>query len=660
MNGWIGRLLRLGRGDERGAVLPLTAVGLVAALAATSLTIDIGRIANRRRDLQAVADLVAIDASRVLAGRPLGAIVADEAIFLDQVEASAKANRFLQKGAARTSGTADAADRFVPRDPAADGEAPNAWSLESADSAQRLLVVLGTSGSGGGFTPVQVTPPVLPEDASAQDVAAAQQAAADAANATVVDAVRVVAIDRIEHQFSPGANTTSRSGVASAVAAGGLGIRSGLATIDGSLLDRMLGQLLGVELTAVDYTSLAGASVSFRDLATHLDVGSLDELLELDLPATRLFDAYAVLLRRDPATLAAAQLMENVAGSVGTPSVELARLVSVTSGGEAAALTAGLDALSLLTGVGYLIGKDRVVSLDVATTVPGAASVPVDLSVVEPPQWAFGPTGTVVRTAQVRALARPSISWSSANYTGDKCQLLEQGHVTGLADCLVDSLLGTVGGLQVIDVPNLVRIDVGGSYELDLGAAQGSARIGNVVCAAEGVAPVMTIDEISASAATAVLGGALGVRAVLLPGDPEHERTVSLGGSSIVGEQTVQARQVPPIRFDDVVDDGDPDTEELPDFGSWVGTGGFGVDVASSGLTIPWSPDPDPVLDVLTQADGRVGTLATRAFERVVADRVEPLAGKLLTRLEAELGVGLANVEVLAVPPSCAGMRLVG
>lgn len=57
---------RARRREERGAILVLSVVGLVLAMIASGLAIDLGRIAQAARDDQKVADLASLDAARVL------------------------------------------------------------------------------------------------------------------------------------------------------------------------------------------------------------------------------------------------------------------------------------------------------------------------------------------------------------------------------------------------------------------------------------------------------------------------------------------------------------------------------------------------------------------------------------------------------------------
>lgn len=58
------RLTRGGTGDERGAILILSTVGVVLAVVAAALAVDLGTLAQERRRIQKVADLAALDAVR--------------------------------------------------------------------------------------------------------------------------------------------------------------------------------------------------------------------------------------------------------------------------------------------------------------------------------------------------------------------------------------------------------------------------------------------------------------------------------------------------------------------------------------------------------------------------------------------------------------------
>ena len=62
------------RDGERGAVLPFVALVLATLVAFTSIAIDLGYQRVGRRDMQALADIVALDLSRRLDGSTAAAL----------------------------------------------------------------------------------------------------------------------------------------------------------------------------------------------------------------------------------------------------------------------------------------------------------------------------------------------------------------------------------------------------------------------------------------------------------------------------------------------------------------------------------------------------------------------------------------------------------
>jgi len=63
------------RRSQRGAVLPLAAVGMVLAMIAASLAVDLGSLAHETRQNQKVADLASLDGVRALPGDPTAAVL---------------------------------------------------------------------------------------------------------------------------------------------------------------------------------------------------------------------------------------------------------------------------------------------------------------------------------------------------------------------------------------------------------------------------------------------------------------------------------------------------------------------------------------------------------------------------------------------------------
>ena len=70
--GWIWK--RLGRANERGAVLVVAVAGVLLATVAAALAVDLGRQAAEKRTNQKVVDLAALDGARALPGDPTSAV----------------------------------------------------------------------------------------------------------------------------------------------------------------------------------------------------------------------------------------------------------------------------------------------------------------------------------------------------------------------------------------------------------------------------------------------------------------------------------------------------------------------------------------------------------------------------------------------------------
>ena len=60
---------RTGRRGERGAIIPMVAMLLVVLIPSTALAVDLGMQRVVRRDMQAMADVVALDLVRLVDGR---------------------------------------------------------------------------------------------------------------------------------------------------------------------------------------------------------------------------------------------------------------------------------------------------------------------------------------------------------------------------------------------------------------------------------------------------------------------------------------------------------------------------------------------------------------------------------------------------------------
>lgn len=340
------------RRGERGAIAAFTALVLVILLGAAAFVVDLGMQRVGRSDMQALADVVALDLARDLNGT--------------KTVAQLDANKQSLANASR--------DR-------------NKSVIGYQNHLPELVVTYGTLGSDSNFVP---------------------GAASD-----VPTAVQVKATTNIGFVFSGVTGRSSggatRSAVATSNASACFRVGSFIASLDSAqsaLLNPILNSLLGsnLNLGLIGYKGLAGANVSLLELVEvgGLGVGSVDELLKLkNVSAATLFVAAANVLDRQ-GNAAQADILRAIQVAAGTPNIAIGDLIEAAPG-DSSALTAGLNVLDLLTTAAFVSNKDHAVEIpNLGISLPGLTAVTTTLSVIESPRTKCGPIGTVNETAQIR------------------------------------------------------------------------------------------------------------------------------------------------------------------------------------------------------------------------------------------------------------------
>jgi uncharacterized membrane protein len=369
---------------ERGAVLLMASLATVSCLAATAFAVDIGRGVAMKRDLQADADVAAIDASRALGNKLGQGGLAPQALAEQLARESLERNGF-------------------------DTDAPGTSHA----------VVLG----------------VIDPDTRVFT----------ATDPSLASAVKVTLTAPIEWAFQPGGHSYTASGIGHAGvgnnvcrgvcggnnpethtdAQAGIALGSFLARVDtsGGLLKSIFGQQLNGNVTLVGYTGLAAGSVTLGELRAALAFGTVNELLSAQVTAKNVLLAMVTVLqnRGDAVSLQAASDLNNLAlNTDATRQITLANGITVAAGGEDAANVTDISALHLAQMVAQLANGQNAVDIALTTQNMGAAltsllsflgSNTLTLKVIEPLQIAFGPPGkdaagnwhTRVETAQIRA-----------------------------------------------------------------------------------------------------------------------------------------------------------------------------------------------------------------------------------------------------------------
>lgn len=356
LSGAVGR-----RRDEKGAILVLSTVGLVLAMIAAALSIDLGTLAQSAREDQKVADLAALDAVRVLPGT------------FDQSQIGSV-----------TQAAKDSALR-------------NGFSFTSP--GYNLLVEWGPSNTGP-FTS-------LP---------------AELGTAT---AVRVTATSPHKNAFPfvSGPDTVSRKAVAAKKDVAGFTLGSSLANVNSttsSLLNPIVGSMLGstVNLSLVSWQGLASGSVTLSALQAELaamgfNVGSVSELLDANLTLAQLYQATANVMTKNGDTANAAVFNTLKVNAVTATTIKLGRMITVEQGAESAAAGAQLNLLQLVTGSAQLANGTNMISVsDLGISVPNALSVGMTLKVIEGTKIYIGPAGAGphVTTGQVELILTPQVN----------------------------------------------------------------------------------------------------------------------------------------------------------------------------------------------------------------------------------------------------------
>lgn len=335
--------------DERGAVAIFTALVLVIMLGVGALVVDIGMQRVARADMQALADLVALDLSRELDGRTVA--------------------------------------QLTPLMPAL-----------GAASRERNEEVIGYDAH-------------LPEleidlgqlvDGDFQPMASG-----------VPSAVRVEASTTVDYTFAGITGTatgdTSRSAVAEAQSAACFQVGSYAASITPSaapFFAQILGPIIGgTTVRMAGYQGLASADVALLDIlsAPSIGVGTVDALLSMpSISVGSFLRAMAFALRSD-GRIAEAAVLDAAASAVIPATINLRELFGLTTASNAA-LAVQFNALDLLVGAAFLANGTNLIGLpNLQAGVPSVGVTNTQFQLIERPRRACG--ADEAKTAQARLIA---------------------------------------------------------------------------------------------------------------------------------------------------------------------------------------------------------------------------------------------------------------
>lgn len=336
--------------DERGAVAPFVAVVMVLLVGLASFAVDLGYQRVAARDMQAVADIVAMDMARELDGTK-GSVLKNTDRWKDATRASVARND--------DSAVGDALEVV-----------PCGTGLNTLPNERAVVCALP-----GVYDPVSETFSEGGNDAATH--------------------VRVVTRTRVDYFFPVFADDGWVTKIAYAEGGGQscFSVGSYAAQLD-SGASPILGPLLGalgsnVNLSALDYRALADAQVGLVDLlGVDVGAGTMGEVLRGNqlLSLRDWYLATATALQQGSGNTAAVGLLQVLAAKVPGMQIPVADLLSLGTGGTAG-LDTGLNVLDLITAAAALATKQNGVSLPGLNVNLGPlANVTATASIIEAPR----------------------------------------------------------------------------------------------------------------------------------------------------------------------------------------------------------------------------------------------------------------------------------
>lgn len=422
--------VKSGRQRQRGAAAVMGAVTAILGLIAVGLTVDLARLYAAQRSLQRIANVAALDASR-LAGGCFGAAARGPsplATAIDEARASLIRNggdpSWIDGGGQVRLGIMRVDDAGVRQfDPLFDDEGVPLGAITAHDSVQVVLL--------------RPTPPRLIPGFSSDD----------------------------DREMVAVASARSRP-VAS------FGVGSGLLGVDlsQSLLDPVLAGVLGgsPSVSVLNYRNLLGVGVSVGDLTEALEQGELGELLVDVVPATDLLNAVADLVELATADLGGGVsglnellgLTPDIVGAAGDLIISVGQLTSQAVRQLAVGAPINIDCPAALSILGLDCSGGSIQVLDPGT--PGAQGVPYgsdsDEGIASSGQVAVGLPGIAIDTLGGAVTGNVSVMLNAA--TGEarvrdiQCPRAGSPH----PEVRLDVETGLAGGEINLDL--LVSLDV--------------------------------------------------------------------------------------------------------------------------------------------------------------------------------------------------------
>jgi uncharacterized membrane protein len=335
---------------ERGAVIPFLAlcVGIIVLVGA--FTVDLGRAMVLRRDLQRVADISALDASKFLTS---GSATSQIATVRNAAVRSAARNGF----------TLDPLDVHLVQ------QSGTTWTrIDNSNSVPDGVEVQARGSVSYNFHPGSAT--------TSRNAIASRQSGAGIEIGTNLATIDSSQGDMLNRVFT------------------------------------LFGNSSGINLDLVSWQGLADANVTLGDLVAAAGSDDADSFLETSVSYGSQLTILANALSAKGNTLAAGYVnayRTALGASVSGILVKAGDFLKVSAPDADAFADASINALSLLQGELLLARSGSAVSGTVKSGISGIADVTLTAQVVSPPTIAFGPVGTSASTGQISVSLRTNL-----------------------------------------------------------------------------------------------------------------------------------------------------------------------------------------------------------------------------------------------------------
>lgn len=518
------------RRRDRGAVIPVVALGLTMLMTMTAFAVDLGRMRTERRDLQADADAIAMDAVQAISGLDGPAA---------QLAAVQEANRSAVRNGLSGTLTNDHVKVGVWDPPTQHfqyvgdqaGVLPDAVQVElgatvdmffdfsaaSRDVSRRAVAVARPTTMGGlGSVVAGIQPPPTPDPTSGCAVGVAASVQMTVMNHVYTELFGIKAGTSIQGQVS--------HGVAENVSC------------------QVSGPNDGLQLDAASYSGLGATRVTFRDLAAAAGVGTPSELGKLHVSQAELLRLTADALQSgsDPTTLRfeVGTQLDTIADEVTNLSQRYAIKDifegpvdgDATVGGQDAVFDASLTALDMLLAAATMIDANNFVGADGGLVVPlplgadgASVDVPMKVHVIEPAKYdevprAAGQAGP--QTSQVSVALDVPVSVSglpvdlshlniaglasntaTASGTGTLPLIIEVGHASSRYTRIECPMDGTPPQVDMEVTSGAARVRMGATTDTDFSDGITVTTPGSIM--ASGSANVETLDLVGLATVSA-------------------------------------------------------------------------------------------------------------------------------------------------------------